>query len=125
MKRQLGWPGGFIFMSPLHNCNVTGTLPLSAPSPLKAVLEIVTASVYEVELCTPSHNFSWHATSSHSLPLLVICVQGNVNHCPAKEPSSLQQLPPTPKKPLVSVALGAWLWGGEIERCGKDQNPHK
>lgn len=29
MKRQLLLPEGFIYMSPLHNCNVMGTLPLS------------------------------------------------------------------------------------------------
>lgn len=84
MKRQLSLPGGFIYMSPLHNCNVMGTVPLSATSLLKALLKIVAASMYEVKWCSPSHDFSWHVISSQLLLLLVIHVQRNVSQQTAK-----------------------------------------
>jgi len=71
-------------MSPSHNCNVMGTVPLSATSLLKALLKIVAASMYEVKWCSPSHDFSWHVISSQLLLLLVIHVQRNVSQQTAK-----------------------------------------
>lgn len=90
MKRQLLLPEGFIYMSPLHNCNVMGTLPLSyslIPELVKTFLAC-TRAVRKVLQVTSA------ARSQQAKPLLswlTLCAEEQEPH-PAAQPGHGQQL---------------------------------
>lgn len=101
LKRQLLLPGGFIYMSPLHNCNVMGTLPLSSsliPGLVKTFPACVRAGREILQVTS--------AARSHQ----AICCLGSLLVCRGTGTTSCPTTCPWPTAPAARAA-------GNLQGC--------